>query len=565
MRKLGLALVIAAAGGWAAACDAAGPTEPKPGAPVTSTPGGGTSSPPPSYAYYGLTAVAGAPLPYQLTGPGAPSEPVRYGDLTLNASGSFSMSVNSTTLGGRYVRDGGSLTFSFYDGITIPGGASGRTLWMGPWQRPAGDTLGGIAVAVRAAGSTWTLPEGFLSFSSCPLVYSWDGAAWHLDSGTFGGAIARGLTRTDVDEIPHAAAFAGRLRLRMTNELPETEHVDAVQVIAVDHAPGTSVVPDAAGGVHVLAGLRPAIGARDRDGRDVSATLARADDWAWESAARERDPARAASLRDGVELVFARPAAAQRAWLVVDAQNTVWSAYLLRSFLDAQGAAVHAWYAALSLPPVAEAVERRFIREGFLHVSLATGRSWTEQGFLWEAGPEVIKRQAVPLDLTGVTGDSVRLRLDAPPSFWRIDAVGLAVEEETAAGTPAVDAAGIAERAIRRVPAAAGEAGGRVLPLLAAWAGGRSAAEVLGSADGRHLTMERGDTVELVFLAPPQASGLERTYLLRSTGWYRIHSRSSGLPDVRTLARLAWDRDGMARLAVEWSSARLRAARLARR
>ncbi len=567
MRRAVLSLAIAVACGALAACNDP-PTGPGPGgnAPIpTEQPGGGTSTPPPSYAYYSLVAVAGAPLPYQLTGPGAPSEQVRYGNLTLNASGSFSMSVNSTYLDGRYVRDGASLTFTFYDGVTVAGGASGRTLSMFPWPRPEGDTLGGIAVAVRAAGSTWTLPEGSgIGLGSCPLVYAWNGTRWHLDSGTFGGAIAPGLKRTDVDELPHAAAFAGRLRLRMTNELPETEHVDAVQVIAVDRAPGTSVVPDAAGGIHVLAGLRPAIGARARDGQDVRAPLARADGWAWESAARERDPARAASLRDGVELSFARPAGARRAWLVVDAQNTLWATYLLKSFLDAQGAAVHAWYAAVSLPGVADAVERRFVREGFLHVSMATGLSWEEQGFLWEAGPEVMKRQAVPLDLSRVRGDRVRVRLEAPPSFWRIDAVALALEAPDTRSRPE-EAARIPERAIRRMPSATGEAGGRPVPMLAARADGRDVGDVLRTADGRHLTMERGDTVELVFAAPPARAGLERTYLLRTTGWYRIHSRGTGLPDVRTLARLVVDRDGMARLAVEWSNARLRGARLARR
>jgi len=37
--------------------------------------------------------------------------------------------------------------------------------------------------------------------ASCPFVYSWDGYGWRLDSGTFGGAITRGLAHTDLDNL----------------------------------------------------------------------------------------------------------------------------------------------------------------------------------------------------------------------------------------------------------------------------------------------------------------------------------------------------------------------------
>src|SRR4051812_45619088 len=57
---------------------------------------------------------------------------------------------------------------------------------------------------------------------SCPLVYSWSDGNWRLDSGTFGGAIAPALARTDVDNLIHAAPEGGMLRLRVANELNET-------------------------------------------------------------------------------------------------------------------------------------------------------------------------------------------------------------------------------------------------------------------------------------------------------------------------------------------------------
>ena len=263
--------------------------------------------------------------------------------------------------------------------------------------------------------------------------------------------------------------------------------------------------------------------------------VSRVDGRAWESTLRERDASRRESLRDGLELTFTRPAGTNTVWLVVDAQNTIWASSLLQSYLSAQGDAVDAWYASLDSPESAAAAQERFVRESFLHVAVATDRGWVEQGYFWEVGPEVMKRQAVPLDLSNVSGDVVRVRLTAPPSFWRIDAAMLAVDD-TAAAT--------------RDP----------LRLLSASAPDGDHREALERVDGREWTMETGKTADLVFADTPRVAGSQRSYVLQSTGWYRIDSRP-GPPDTTLLQRIASDPDGMARASVERRNAAIRALR----
>ena len=117
--------------------------------------------------------------------------------------------------------------------------------------------VGGLAVALAAAGAIAVASMGPMfagsssgggeSTASCPIVYSWDGSQWLLDSGTFGGAITRGLQRTDVDGLDHLSPTGGVLKLRVTNELDETDHLDALELLVVDHSPGTRIVPDGTG------------------------------------------------------------------------------------------------------------------------------------------------------------------------------------------------------------------------------------------------------------------------------------------------------------------------------
>lgn len=369
---------------------------------------------------------------------------------------------------------------------------------------------------------------------SCPLVYSWDGEAWRLDSGTFGGAVARPLARTDVDGLEHARDVGGEVRLRLSAELDETDYVDALELLAVDHPRGTTVAPDGRGDLHVLGALRAPLAARDLNGRDALERVRSADGWSWESALAPRDTTDPRDLRDGLELEFARPVGSDRARLVLDAHNTVWAASMVGEYMRLHGDGLEAWHSSLEADPGRAArIGHRFAEEGFLAVSVETEDGFERQDLVWEAGPEVVKRQVAVLDLSRVRGDRVRVRLESVPSFWLVDRAAL----EFGDGGPAAIHA--------------------LAPESARTTDGRDVAPLLAAIDGREHVMERGDAAEVVYRVPPRAPGAERSYVLRSSGWYRIHASRPGAPDAETLARIESEPGSIARLAVARANAAL--------
>jgi len=363
--------------------------------------------------------------------------------------------------------------------------------------------------------------------ASCPFVYSWDGTRWRLDSGTFGGAISRGLERTDLDNLEHAAVQHGHLRLRVANELPETDHLNMVEVVVVDAAPGTVAAPDPGGRVHAFRGLAAPASATDYRGADALARVRILDAWSWVSSPADRDSARVRDVRDGVELAFARPAGASEAHLVLDGNNTLWATYLLKEWVSAHAGATQAWYDSLdSDREFAQQAFAPLAREGFLTARVLHGSSWTVAGQYWEAGPEVSKRQVLHLDLNGVVGDTVRVRLESAPSFWLIDRVAMAFGAD-------------AEVSVRTASLAS-----------ARLAGGGDIRSALLAADTSYLTLETGESAELSFAMPAAVPGAERSYLLRSRGWYRIRTSERGEPAVAFLDRLAEQPLGMSKSAV---------------
>lgn len=386
--------------------------------------------------------------------------------------------------------------------------------------------LGLTAIAIVAAATDEPKPAPPPEHVSCPLVYSWDGTTWRLDSGTFGGAIAPALGRTDVDNLVYATAQDGILRLRVANELNETDYLDALSVLAVDHAPGLMVAPDGAGGLHTLGQLMAPATARDFRGADALARVAAADGWNWESNPTRRDTAVSADIRDGLELVFPNPRV-RFARLVLDGNNTPWASHLMQKFVGAHGKATKAWYDSLeTYPHLARALGTMMAQEAFLGVSVWADGQWQQQGYIWEAGPEIVKRQVFSLDLSRVQGDNVRIRLESAPSFWLIDYVALDSSAPAAIEVHEV----FAETARHHAGADVGDR--------------------LRFRDGGYFVMEHRDGAEMRFRVPAVPAGRSRSYLVQSSGWYRIHGPETATPDSRVLARVLTEPHGASREAV---------------
>ncbi|HJR49505.1 MAG TPA: hypothetical protein VJ794_00280, partial [Gemmatimonadales bacterium] len=331
--------------------------------------------------------------------------------------------------------------------------------------------------------------------------------------------------RTDLDNLAYAVAERDTLRLRVANELRETDHVDELTVLSVDHPSDVSVAPTPDGRLRAIGRLASPVAARDSRGRDPLAQVSRLDDRVWESALVPRDTSRLDDMRDVLDLTFHRPAG-DSADLVLDARNTLWAAFLVGELVRAHGREVDAWYSSLDADSArAASFGRRLASEAFLSVSVLTHRGWQDQGLVWEAGPEIAKRQVVTLDLTGVRDTLLKVRLEAPAAFWTIDHVGI--------GAPP------------RVALTVHEA-----PVDAArLASGLDATDLVLRRDGRTLTLEPGESADLIITVPPVQRDMARSYVLRSHGWYRIHTAAEGEPDQELLAGVFTREAGVARMA----------------
>lgn len=372
--------------------------------------------------------------------------------------------------------------------------------------------------------------------TSCPLVDSFDGRGWRLDAEPLGGAIYRAAERTDLVRLDHLAVAQGEYRLRLRNDQLEIDHVNALALRVVDHRPGTEVLPDAAGRLHVLSGaVAPASGRaigrarRDPSSVAVAEALRSADGRAWVSDARDRDPSVPEDLRDGIELEFPRAAGADTAVLVARAGATPLGPRVLQDVLALHGRDLGLFYARLERDPAARAAfERAREREVLPTVRVWDGREWRVAGWLRDLPSLVERDQAVPLDLRGVEGDTLRLRIDGPPGLWSIDRAAVAFGD----GEPFDET--------------------RVTVARATLEDGSDVADVLARADGRrHSLRPHMDTVTLAYRAPARRPARQRTVLVEATGHYNVMVPADGEPQPATFRRLVEEPGGFARFALE--------------
>ena len=324
--------------------------------------------------------------------------------------------------------------------------------------------------------------------TSCPFIYSFNGKDWRMDSETYAGAIARGLERSDVDNLDQIRSVDGMYKIALVNEADEVEYTDELSLIVAEHPKGSLVYPDTRGILHTVSAESQRVALR----RIAVASLPAKTRW---------------------EATFANPQNRKLA-LVLTLRNTEALPFIHLHMLNLLGDSVYSWYRMVNTNPVSAArVARWYESMAGLRVTARTdGSGWRDQDIVQIVGPKISKTIVVPLNVDPAQ-KIVTIRLESSPMLWNIESAVVAEE---------LPPAGAREVQVSR----------------AVDSDGNDVTSSLQKRDGAYHIAATGSRVVAEFAATEPREGMVNTVIARTTGHYYTTSTDDRRGNPALVSRL---------------------------
>lgn len=417
----------------------------------------------------------------------------------------------------RIVGSGGdsiSIPLFEVESVRIKGISPGRTFLA---------VIAGVAAVALLAGvialtAATEKPKPEPTTESCPFIYSFDGESYVFDAEPYGGAICEGMKRTEWCGLENLKPVKGQYKILMTNEANETQCTDELKLAVVDHPQGVTVVPDISGRIHTLSQPVTPLQVYDGNGRNLMPYF-RENDWIfWQTRMEDKDPERANDLKDELFFEFPKPEGAREAKLLFNGCNTMWGSQVIKRYLDLYGQDLSGWYTEVKdHGPAYFKMLNMHVREELysLQIRVETENGWKSKGLVIGGGPLASENKVCLLDIRDVPGDTLRVKLTPPSTFWMINYMAVDYSED--------------------LPVHVRE----ISPVRAVDHIGNDIGKMLAEKDNNYFVMPNiGDRAELTFDAPPLREGMARSAILKASGYYEIHLQPQGKPQVELLDRI---------------------------
>lgn len=387
-----------------------------------------------------------------------------------------------------------------------------------------------ISLAASAITGVGTVALLKAIFGSCPTVYADTGAGAVLQAEGFSYAIAPLLEHRDVDPLTVHADAGGSIRLELRNEALETHFINHIELLAVHHVKDAVVIPDQAGKLVMVGQGNALVAARDREGRDVRADLAKADSQLFATAPATVNAAHAGDLDDWLDLEADDLPAGDSVAVVLRLRNSLLNTVLLYDGILGGTDAADWMTGGLQNIGTALDVSRWYTRTMGMHVTVdglpLPSPTAREHARLSDVGPIAFRDVAIVLPRARHDAKHVRVRLRFVADDWRIDRAFISGRVARPAPATLRLARVVVPNPARGGPAVADSA----------------ALHALVDADDRYLQTQPGQRMTLEFKARPTVADSTTTYLIAWQGWYREWIRGSWLADpARTTAWIPGD------------------------
>jgi hypothetical protein len=398
------------------------------------------------------------------------------------------------------------------------------------FEPDAGEVVGCILLGLGSLAAIGLI--ALIIACNCPHVYAEapDGSR-QLEGSLYSGAVYPVLERSDYLPLNHLQPIDNQYKIWLVNQEAQRQHTNLAALEVIDHAPGLLPLFDKYGNLHTLSDLQAPFDATDLSGKNVLPEVLAGDQRTFLG---DLDHPNA----EGVErltLSFAKHKNAKQAKLFIRAKTDPWVDYIYFEFQNALGQYADVVNRKYSQKSAAQ--NQAWIEDQKLPIAVWLETSpgqWIETEHFSLAGASAFREDVLPVDLSMIQGNMLRVRLEFGFHFWEIDRVAIDFSEDQT----------VQQTTLR--------------PLYAQNEQGQDVTSRLTDDDEQYYDQPNiGDEASLRFEVPTLAAGQERSLVLRAKGYYEVlHQKAPGYPGLSRLN--AWKKENaLPKLSVtRWKSAK---------
>lgn len=439
-----------------------------------------------------LTAVAKREYYSKLTTPIKKDKPNRFIKKEPNSQSDILNEVHLYTT---------ELTKDLKDNITVPLSAI-KDIEIYEFDNVATSgsaVLGAIGIFAATIGGFFLI----LLMVSCPFIYVPVDDGYAFVGEIYSGSVQPALERHDYLKLPNQKTNDNAYRLKIANELKESQHTNLMELWVFDHDKDADIVVDKYGQAYNLMNAEVATTATNLEGRDVLEEVQQMDEKFYTSTKYVGE----LSLTDGIIAEFPNNTDADFARVKIHAKNNLLLDYMVGQFYDEMGDLYKPW--AKLQKHVSEEKQRNWTLNQHIPITLSVERNgiWEEIDYYHIVGPKAMKEDVLSFPLNGAESNPLKVKFEFGNFFWDIDYVGVDfgtnenIEFRKVAINTAVDQD---DKNIKRK---------------------------LTADDNKYYTQDFAGTSAIVDFNLPQKTGEQQTIYLHSKGWYEILRNPSGKPD----------------------------------
>jgi hypothetical protein len=256
---------------------------------------------------------------------------------------------------------------------------------------------------------------------SCPYIYSWDGNNYKLEGEAFGTALGKALETETAIVLRDLEPSKKRLKIKLTNERPETHFFNNIKLVAVETDKNETVYADNRNWLCKVKKHKKIFKALDRNKIEVTNLFMDDDNNYWKSDLSSAKPE--SKFEDQIIVELKDIEKVDSIFAIISAINSEISSVVfsyLQKLLGDEFA--NFTNAAETDPEVIEILKKTLYRSA-LKIDIWDGTNWKYADLIYPEANQVEFKKLVRLPVIKNNNNVMKIRLRCLSDVWEIDAI----------------------------------------------------------------------------------------------------------------------------------------------